>query len=183
MRVLTIARASRAAFNERVNPEPTPTPHAAQERDPLAANAMPRRSAEHVVLLAGATAALGLLALFALFVKPDPRGFGTHEALGLPPCLPIELWNVPCPGCGVTTSVALAAHGHVGQSFANQPFGALLALSVPFAFAWAWVLHLRGRDLRVELGRLPAGRVAIGIVVVASVAWLYKLALVRGWLG
>lgn len=179
-----------------MKPETTPTPLganaptpvgaelAANSSAPLAADTTPaRRSAEHVVLLAGATAALGLLALFALFVKPDPRGFGTHEALGLPPCLPIELWNVPCPGCGVTTSVALAAHGNVGQSFANQPFGALLALSVPFAFAWAWVLHLRGRDLRVELGRLPAGRVAIGIVVVASVAWLYKLALVRGWLG
>jgi len=144
---------------------------------------MPRRSAEHAILLTGATAALGVLALFGLFVKPDPRGFGTHEALGLPPCFPLEHWNVPCPGCGVTTSVAIAAHGHVVRSFLTQPFGALLALSVPCVFVWAWSVHLRGRDLRVELGRLPAGRIALVIVAIATCAWIYKLALVRGWVG
>lgn len=145
--------------------------------------ATPRRSAEHGVLLAGVSAALGALALFGLFVKPDPRGFGTHEVLGLPPCLPMDRWNLPCPGCGVTTSVALAAHGQVVRSFLNQPFGALVALAVPVVFVWAWTLHLRGRDLRVELARLPAGLVGLGIVAVAALAWLYKFALVRGWLG
>ena len=163
--------------------EPEPTTAARAATPPAASEPLARRSAEHVVLLVLVSLALGVLALFALFVKPDPRGFGTHEALGLPPCLPMELWNVPCPGCGLTTSVALAAHGHVLASLANQPFGALLALAVPIAFVWAWVLHLRGRDLRAELGRLPAGRVAAGVVALASVAWIYKLALVRGWLG
>ena len=142
-----------------------------------------QRSTEHVILLAGVSAALGVLALFGMFVKPDPRGFGTHELLGLPPCLPMDRWNVPCPGCGVTTSIALAAHGQVVRGFLNQPFGALIALAVPVVFVWAWALHLRGRDLRVELARWPAGPVGLVIVALAALAWLYKLALVRGWLG
>lgn len=135
------------------------------------------------MLLVLPTAALLGLGVFAIFVTPDPRGYGTHESLGLPPCFPLEFWNVPCPGCGVTTSVALVAHGCIGRAFVTQPFGALLALAVPFAFAWAWIQHFRGRDLRRELMKAPAGWLGIGVAVIVLGAWVYKLAVVRGWLG
>jgi hypothetical protein len=141
------------------------------------------RSLEHWILLAGATAALLGLVVFALWVPPDPRGYGTHERLGLPPCAAMELWNVPCPGCGVTTSLALAAHGRLLASFLNQPFGCALALAVPCAFVFALVQHARGRDLRRELERRPALPFVIAIVAFVAASWLYKLARVRGWIG
>lgn len=141
------------------------------------------RSAEHWILLAGSALAFALLVAFALWVEPDPRGFGTHEKLGLPPCAPMELWNVPCPGCGVTTAVALASHGHVVASFTTQPFGCVLALLVPVAFAWALACHARGRDLRDELVRLSRPAWVLSFVGLAAGAWIYKLARVRGWIG
>jgi hypothetical protein len=141
-----------------------------------------QRSAEHWVLLAGASAAALVLLAFGLWVEPDPRGYGTHERLGLPPCLPMQLWHVPCPGCGVTTAFALAAHGRVLSSLANQPLGCVIALSIPLTLVWAWSVHVRGRDLRSELGRLRTWPLAILLVLLGLAAWVYKLALVRGWI-
>ena len=71
------------------------------------------RSKEHWIVLALAWLALGGAFLLGRFLEPDPRGFGTHEQLGFRACLPVELWNVPCPGCGVTTAVTLAVHGEL----------------------------------------------------------------------
>ena len=59
-----------------------------------------KRSTEHwFLVLSAAATVLGLLAV-AVFLEPDPRGYGTHEKLGFAPCLPMELWEIPCPGCG-----------------------------------------------------------------------------------
>ena len=160
-----------------MQPAPTsPTPAA-----PLAVPV--RRTAEHYVILGLVTLAFLLELVFALYVEPDPRGYGTHQKLGLPPCLPMELWHVPCPGCGVTTSVALASHGRLLASFLNQPLGFVLACALPLAFAAAWILHLRGRDLRVLLRRVPTWAVASYGIAIVVLSWGYKLALVRGWIG
>jgi hypothetical protein len=144
--------------------------------------AVPKRSPEHWFVLAGALAApLGLLVL-ALVLRPDPRGFGTHEQLGFQPCLPIRLWNLPCPGCGVTTAVTLALHGHPLRSLATQPFG-LVTIALVLAFAvFALRVHRRGRDLFQELGQLPWLRLGPLLVVLLVASWLYKLARLRGWL-
>lgn len=139
------------------------------------------RSAEHWILLAGSFAGLGLLVLFGLFVTPDPRGYGTHTHLGLPDCKTIEWWGVPCPGCGVTTSVCLAAHGRFLESLHTQPLGLACALILALAPFWALRLHLAGRDLHVEAARLVLRPwlVAGGVLVLG--AWVWKLGLVRHW--
>ncbi len=126
---------------------------------------------------------LGALALaaFGLVLEPDPRGWGTHEQLGLLPCLPMFLWNIPCPGCGVTTAVVLALHGDLVGSLGTQPFGFFLALALPSAAAYAAVAHFRGRDLWQDVRRL---RFSWAVVLsLALLAWLYKLIEVRGWFG
>jgi len=141
--------------------------------------ARPTRSREHRLVL---VCALALpMALFALgrFLTPDPRGWGTHEQLGFRPCLPMRLWNFPCPGCGVTTSIALVAHGRPLAALRTQPFGLVVLASGFLAAAWALRGHLSGRDLHAELARLSWRRVGSCLATLALLAWIYKLAVVR----
>lgn len=115
------------------------------------------------------------MVLLAVVAQPDERGYGTHEQLGLAPCRMMQWTGVPCPGCGVTTSVTLAAQGHPLESLAVQPFGLLTAISLPLLALWALAVHLRGGDL---YGRLSArgGRAAKAALALMGLAWVYKLA-------
>jgi len=141
------------------------------------------RSREHwTVLTLALLAPLGL-ALIGAVLKPDPRGYGTHEQLGFQPCLPMRLWNIPCPGCGVTTAVTLAVRGHLLASLRTQPFGLVTLLGCLAFAAWALAGHFRRRDLWRELQRWNGRLVWTALLVPASLAWAYKIALVRGWLG
>ena len=142
-----------------------------------------RHSIEHWLLLGVALGGIAALLVLGLFVDPDPRGFGTHEKLGLPACKMMEWWHVPCPGCGVTTSVSLAAHGRFWASIVNQPFGFVCALGVPLYAVFCGVIHLRGRDLNDELHRLKLGKLGLAIACVLVLSWIYKIAAVQHWLG
>lgn len=138
---------------------------------------------EHWLVLGFGLVAIAVVLVLAIVVEPDARGFGTHERLGLPACIPMERWNVPCPGCGVTTSVALAGRGQFWTSIHNQPFGFVTALALPLFGSWAIVTALRGRNLASELSRLRLGWWGIALVAVMVLSWGYKLALVRQWIG
>lgn len=141
------------------------------------------RTLEHWVLLAGSLGGVLGLALLGVLVDPDPRGFGTHEKFGLAPCRTIEWWNIPCPGCGVTTSVTQIAHGDFLAALATQPFGWIVVGSSVTAAVWALVGLARGRDLYRDLQSRNlkiAGALAASAMVLS---WIYKLAAVRGWIG
>jgi hypothetical protein len=142
----------------------------------------PGRPREHwLVLLAALAAPLGLVALGRL-LEPDARGWGTHEQLGFRPCWPMTHWNVPCPGCGVTTALALAARGQPLGSLRTQPFGLVLLGAALATALWALAGQARGRDLHAALPGLPWRRLGSVLGTLALLAWLYKLALARGWL-
>ena len=135
----------------------------------------PPRSPVHWALLALAPACLVALAILGTLISPAPEGHGTHTQLGLPPCLPMVWWGVPCPGCGVTTSVSLAAHGRFLEAFLNQPFGALVALGLALYPLWALYQLARRRDLSERaraLGR-PLTYAALALAILG--AWIYKL--------
>lgn len=149
--------------------------------DPPRADApLPRRSVAHWLVMLVPAAGLALIAIFAFLVEPDARGFGTHEKLGLPSCKLMEWTGVPCPGCGVTTSVALASRGRFLESIRNQPFGVVVVLGIVVAAVWAVRGHLRGRDLYADLVAIPVKPWAIGLGSALGAAWVYKLALVFG---
>ena len=79
-------------------------------------------------LVVTALAVLSVLVALGVWADPDPRGHGTHEQFGLPPC-PLYAWtDVPCPSCGVTTAVVLAVQGRPLDSIRTQPFGFLLTI-------------------------------------------------------
>jgi hypothetical protein len=63
----------------------------------------------------------------------------------------------------------------------NQPLGFLIAFAIPLCAAWTIAGQLRGRDLARDLAVLPAKPVAIGIAIAVVLPWLYKIALVKGW--
>lgn len=115
------------------------------------------------------------VAVLGVWVDPDPRGFGTHEQLGLAPCRTMDVIGIPCPGCGVTTSVSLLWHGELWASFLNQPFGFLLGLFVPLAALGAVVGHFRGRDLYTDALAMRWGKWFIGLASVMVLAWIYKI--------
>ncbi len=105
-----------------------------------------------VILGAGAWATIAI----ARWLHPDARGFGTHQQLGLPPCAFTALTHVPCPGCGLTTSFAYMAHGHLLDAFRAHLMGPLLfGITVWLAF-YAPFAALRGRPLRTVLEARPA---------------------------
>ena len=139
-----------------------------------------RRSVGHWLALGAAAAALvGLLALFAL-ATPAPEGYGTHEQFGLPPCSSMKYLGIPCPGCGVTTSVVLTLHGQVAQAFWTQPFGLVVALGAVLWIPWAAVGHLRGRDLGRDVERLARKPLLVALGALLAAAWIYKLWITLG---
>jgi len=145
------------------------------EADPSAPDRSERTLAEHYILLGFSVLALVGVGVLGFVVDPDPRGFGTHEQFGLAPCRTMEWAGIPCPGCGVTTSVSLLWHGHLWDSFVNQPFGFLLGVLVPLVALGAVVRHFRGHDLYADATGLSWGRALFGLGSLLLLAWVYKI--------
>ncbi len=130
------------------------------------------------VRLAHACIAVGLAAtlLLSLWLKPDPRGLGTHEQLLLPPCNFHRLTGLPCPFCGMTTAFAHMARGEVREALMAQPLGALgfvvCVLLLPVSI-WAAV---RGQNVLAAAMRLPWYRLSWAMLALAGAAWLFKIA-------
>jgi uncharacterized membrane protein len=120
-----------------------------------------------------------VLLLIARLLRPSANGFGTHQQLGLPPCAFLHFTGIPCPGCGLTTSVAHAARLHFYESIATQPFGLVVfifaVLSVPLSIyfirrrvPWSKFNRLRGRNLVIRL-----------TIALFILSWLYKIAVMK----
>lgn len=125
-------------------------------------------------------AALTSLAFLAILVigaalKPNPAGHSTHEQLGMPPCGFLSATGYPCPTCGMTTAVSLAAHAHPWRAFVTQPFGALVALGAAVGFWGALHVALFGSRLGRIAGTLLRPRIVwIGAGLWAA-SWGYTL--------
>lgn len=139
---------------------------------------LPQGGFEHwavlVVVCAGALAVI----LVGIFLDADPAGHGTHTQLGLPECSTIRLYDVPCPGCGVTTSAALLVQGHPWAAFINQPFGCLLALALPILAFCAVREQLAGRNLARWLIWIDMRR-GMALVLLIGISWAWKIYLHR----
>lgn len=132
-------------------------------------------------VLAGlmAFASLALL-LVALMLKPAASGHGTHQQLGLQPCVWASTLGQPCPTCGMTTSFAYAARADFLGSFKTQPLGFVLALSVASAFWISLHVALTGSTLaRAAAGMLGPRLLWLGLAALIA-AWVYKIAVWQG---
>jgi len=84
------------------------------------------KSGRLLLLVSGAM--LGGLLAVAGMLKPDSRGLGTHEQLGLPPCAIQALFQIPCPSCGMTTSWARLMRADITGSLNANPAGTTAAV-------------------------------------------------------
>lgn len=125
--------------------------------------------------------AASLLLLIGRLLQPAPGRVGAHEQLGLPPCAFLHLTGIPCPACGLTTSVAHAARLHFYESVVTQPFGLvvflLAALSIPVSvylvyrrIPYSRFASFRGKNLVTYL-----------LIALFLLSWLYKVVVMKGF--
>jgi hypothetical protein len=111
--------------------QPDPTGHARRLR---------RIESIEALVICGALIALSFV------LRPDPRGFGTHQQLLMPPCFFRLVTHLPCPFCGMTTGYALMARGRAGEAaHCNLMAPAAFALTAVIGLLGLWGL-LTGRD-------------------------------------
>ena len=121
--------------------------------------------------MAGSAAILGV----GRVLTPNPSGVGTHEQLGLPPCMFLKLTGIPCPSCGLTTSVAYAAHLQFGASFMAQPFGLLIALIAFLTVPAALLLLFGPASWKAKIPHRSPSFVSYSLLAAYGVAWLFKI--------
>ena len=145
---------------------------------------------EHGLLLAACLLLLPALVALGWWLEPDPRGHGTHEQLGAAPCGVLAWTGLPCPGCGVTTSVTLAARGRLFEALEVQPFGLAVLFAAVLLFAGAlrslWRFGRRRRAAQSDDPFWPDARSVKRwggvLAVLLLVSWVYKVARMTGWL-
>jgi hypothetical protein len=127
-------------------------------------------------MLAGAVG-LALVFVLGYLLEPDPRGHGTHVQMGLAPCTTRALFGLPCPFCGMTTSVSHLAHGDMAASIRTQPAGFVAGVGAALVGCLLVAGALIGRWPAVDPFRGLALRMLIALGVGGLLAsWLYKMA-------
>jgi hypothetical protein len=122
-------------------------------------------------MLAACCAILGVSA----YLKPDPRGFGTHVQLWTGQCGVLIMTGYPCPTCGMTTAFAHTVRGQWWRAFLVQPAGFILVVGViGAAGVCGWTL-VRGRWPRVRLPFVTPYRLFFALLVLLLGSWAFKI--------
>ncbi len=123
-------------------------------------------------------AAAGILTVFAVAWWIDPykgRGsaerMGTHRQLGLPPCTFLEVTDLPCPSCGLTTSFAFTVRGDLVNGARANWVGVLLVIGLALAVPWALASAYKGRPLWVQWPEQALVTVVLTTFVLLFVRW------------
>jgi len=132
------------------------------------------RASSHQRLVAGVVF-LAMAAFFGFFAfvghyKISPWPF---------PCGFKQRYNLPCPTCGVTTSVTAFAQGKIFESFYIQPAAAflccVLAVSAFFAFFIA-VSGIYFSFLNRFFTEIKIKYIILALIVIVAVGWAVTLA-------
>ena len=128
------------------------------------------------------TLAVGALAIVVVLVlarrlDPDPRGWGTHTQLGLPPCAFMASTGRPCPTCGMTTSFAWFTRGHLVDSWRANPAGSLLAPVGLALIPWLLAASARGRPDPFRTWEAPLVGMAVAVVALTVLFWTLRMTL------
>ncbi len=149
-----------------------------QEPKAVDSSAERRRAGDRVEAAAALIVALATIVIPAL-LTPDASGHGTHTQLLLLPCIFNMLTGLPCPMCGMTTSMAHMARGEVAAAFGSHLLGPPLYVAAWLGAAWALAAFVRGTPAVPEVLRRPiAPKVFLATIAVAWVGnvviWLLR---------
>ncbi len=112
---------------------------------------------------------------FAYSLNPDPRGYGTHQQLGLPPCTFRLLFGRPCPGCGMTTSFSHFVRGQFVEAARANLAGTLLAAVCSLLIPWClWSARI-GRLWMISDPVEVGGILSICLATVTVLIWLARV--------
>jgi hypothetical protein len=111
----------------------------------------------------------------AFWLEPDPRGFGTHQKLGLPPCLFQLLFGIPCPNCGMTTSFAYFIRGDLRQAAHANFAGLVLAIVCAAQIPWCWWSVYCSRLWKVNRPDVLVVSLVLTLAAVCVLQWVLRL--------
>ncbi len=111
----------------------------------------------------------------ALWLRPDSRGYGTHSQLHLLPCAFKTITALPCPACGLTTSMTHMAHADVVGAFNAHPFGIIAFSMIVLVAILSANSLLRNRPLTPALKRVFSNKTLTALGVCFIVTWLFNL--------
>ena len=122
--------------------------------------------------------AFGLTGLFLLTMagnlEPDPRGYGTHEQLGLTPCYFQLKTGTICPTCGATTAWAHTLRGNITQAVAANLGGTILCVLVILAVPWSLISAVKGSWLGVRPAPKIILIIATALLAMTVLDWLRR---------
>ena len=113
--------------------------------------------------------------LVASQVSPDPRGYGTHQQLGLPPCTFRLMFGYHCPGCGMTTSFAHFVRGDLASAARANLAGTVLAAISAMMIPWCVLSFFAGRMWFVSDPVMVGLGLTISIGVLAVLLWVVRI--------
>jgi hypothetical protein len=146
--------------------EPAP-PGGADAAKPRALTAAARRHYWEILAMSVACIALA----FALEVRGDQRVcLRGHPGAALPgTCLSREWFHVDCPGCGLTRSFVLLAHGDFAGSWRMHRVGWLMALLVAAQIPYRLIGLKRNAPI---LGKAAPRWIGYGMIAILLGNWL-----------
>lgn len=117
------------------------------------------------------TAVMGV----ARWLEPSPSGMGTHTQLGMSRCGFLQITDIPCPSCGMTTAFANVAHGNFWVAFYHQPAGFVLAvLTAMLSLLGIWGV-VTGKPVGMVLNRTLAKRSCVlALIAVLAIGWGWR---------
>ena len=129
---------------------------------------------EQITLVFAGIVGLTLL-LLAAWLRPHPRGYGTHQQFGLPPCT-IQFWfDIPCPSCGGTTAFAHFVRGQWGSALRANAAACLFAGVCAIGVPWSWASAWKRRYLGVSDIVMTLVVILLTLSVIATAQWFGRL--------
>ncbi|MFH1549427.1 MAG: DUF2752 domain-containing protein [Planctomycetota bacterium] len=111
----------------------------------------------------------------AACLTPAPNGYGTHTRLHLPPCAFRETTGLPCPSCGLTTSMAYMARFQFGRAFFANPFGCVGFPVVVFIGILGAFSLVSGASFSRIMERFFGLKVLYGLALLLILSWGFTL--------
>jgi hypothetical protein len=127
-----------------------------------------------LILAASGLVLLGLVAT-ASRLQPDPRGFGTHEQLGLTPCSFYRWTGFACPTCGATTAWTQVLQGAWAAALQANLTGTLLCFAAVASVPWLLLSASAGRWLVGKPSTRGMLVVGSGLIVIALLDWARRV--------